>query len=128
MYKRQVNTGAQLENVGGFRLVDGENVLAPLTLPDITLAPGEHLLIYCDGAERNAPGGEVHAPFRIDADGAALALYDADGALADAVDVPALTANEVYRRDEATGTWQVSGEYTPGLANTREMHLSLEAE
>ena len=123
-----VNTGAQLENVGGFRLVDGENVLAPLTLPDIALAPGEHLLIYCDGAERNAPGGEVHAPFRIDADGAALALYDADGALADAVDVPALTANEVYRRDEATGTWQVSGEYTPGLANTREMHLSLEAE
>ena len=123
-----VNTGAQSENVGGFRLVDGENVLAPLTLPDIALAPGEHLLIYCDGAERNAPGGEVHAPFRIDADGAALALYDADGALADAVDVPALTANEVYRRDEATGTWQVSGEYTPGLANTREMHLSLEAE
>ena len=42
--------------------------------------------------------------------------------------MPALTANEVYRRDEATGTWQVSGEYTPGLANTREMHLSLEAE
>ena len=123
-----VNTGAQSENVGGFRLVDGENVLAPLTLPDIALGPGEHLLIYCDGAEQNAAGGEVHAPFRIDADGAALALYDADGALADAVDVPALTANEVYRRDEATGTWQVSGEYTPGLANTREMHLSLEAE
>ena len=123
-----VNTGAQLENVGGFRLVDGENVLAPLMLPDVVLAPGEHLLIYCDGAEQNAAGGELHAPFRIDADGAALALYDADGALADAVDVPALTANEVYRRDEATGIWQVSGEYTPGLANTREMHLSLEAE
>ena len=123
-----VNTGAQSENVGGFRLVDGENVLAPLTLPDVALAPGEHLVIYCDGEERNVPGGELHAPFRIDADGAALALYDADGALADAVDVPALTANEVYRRDEATGTWQVSGEYTPGLANTREMHLSLEAE
>ena len=123
-----VNTGAQSENVGGFRLVDGENVLAPLTLPDIALAPGEHLVIYCDGEERNVPGGELHAPFRIDADGAALALYDADGALADAVDVPALNANEVYRRDEATGTWQVSGEYTPGLANTREMHLSLEAE
>ena len=123
-----VNTGAQSENVGGFRLVDGENVLAPLTLPDIALAPGEHLVIYCDGEERNVPGGELHAPFRIDADGAALALYDTDGALADAVDVPALNANEVYRRDEATGTWQVSGEYTPGLANTREMHLSLEAE
>ena len=123
-----VNTGAQSENVGGFRLVDGENVLAPLMLPDVVLAPGEHLLIYCDGAEQNAAGGELHAPFRIDADGAALALYDADGALADAVDVPALTANEVYRRDEATGIWQVSGEYTPGLANTREMHLSLEAE
>ena len=123
-----VNTGAQLENVGGFRLVDGENVLAPLTLPDIALAPGEHLVIYCDGEERNVPGGELHAPFRIDADGAALALYDTDGALADAVDVPALTANEVYRRDEATGVWEISGEYTPGLANTREMHLSLEAE
>ena len=123
-----VNTGAQSENVGGFRLVDGENVLAPLTLPDIALAPGEHLVIYCDGEERNVPGGELHAPFRIDADGAALALYDTDGALADAVDVPALNANEVYRRDEATGVWEISGEYTPGLANTREMHLSLEAE
>ena len=58
-----VNTGAQPESVGGFRLVDGENVLAPLMLPDVVLAPGEHLLIYCDGAEQNAAGGELHAPF-----------------------------------------------------------------
>ena len=51
--------------------------------PDV-VPPGEHLVYTENGAQMLS--GKLHAPFRIDADGAALSLLDADGALADAVD------------------------------------------
>ena len=122
-----VNTGATEVSLEGYRLVDGDAPLSPLTLPAVALAPGGRLLVYCDGGGRGAVG-EIRAPFRIDADGAQLMLYDADGARCDVAEVPALSGNEVYRRNAGTGAWEASGEYTPGLANTRENHLALEAE
>ena len=44
----------------------------------------------------------------------------------DAVDVPGLERNHVYRRNQQNGAWEVSGDYTPGLPNTLEDHLSLD--
>ena len=53
-------------------------------------------------------------------------LLNADGARVDAVDVPGLERNFVYRRDQQTGAWGASGDYTPGMANTLENHLSFD--
>ena len=44
----------------------------------------------------------------------------------DAVEVPGLERNFVYRRAQQDGAWGVSADYTPGLPNTLEDHLSLD--
>ncbi len=123
-----VNTGATDVSLKGYTLLNADDALAPLTFPEIVLAPGEYLLIYCDGTLKNAAGYALHAPFRLSASGVTLGLYDAEGARVDVVDVPGLERNFVYRRDQQTGAWGASGDYTPGLANTLENHLSLDVE
>ena len=121
-----VNTGVTDVSLKGYTLLNADDALAPLTFPDITLAPGEYLLIYCDGTLKNAAGYALHAPFRLSASGVTLGLYDAEGARVDAVDVPGLERNFVYRRAQQDGAWGVSADYTPGLPNTLEDHLSLD--
>ena len=121
-----VNTGATDVSLKGYTLLNAADALAPLTFPDITLAPGEYLLIYCDGTLKNAAGYALHAPFRLSAAGVTLGLYDAEGARVDAVEVPGLERNFVYRRAQQDGAWGVSADYTPGLPNTLEDHLSLD--
>ena len=123
-----VNTGATDVNLEGYTLLNADDALAPLTFPEITLEPGHYLLVYCDGVERNAAGYTLHAPFRLDAAGVTLGLYDADGARVDVVDVPALERNHVYRRNQQSGDWELSGDYTPGMDNTLENHLTLDVE
>ena len=121
-----VNTGVTDASLKGYTLLNAADALAPLTFPDITLAPGEYLLIYCDGTLKNAAGYALHAPFRLSASGVTLGLYDAEGARVDAVEVPGLERNFVYRRAQQDGAWGVSADYTPGLPNTLEDHLSLD--
>ena len=121
-----VNTGVTDVSLKGYTLLNAADALAPLTFPDITLAPGEYLLIYCDGTLKNAAGYALHAPFRLSAAGVTLGLYDAEGARVDAVEVPGLERNFVYRRAQQDGAWGVSADYTPGLPNTLEDHLSLD--
>ena len=123
-----VNTGATDVSLKGYTLLNADDALAPLTFPDITLAPGEYLLIYCDGTLKNTAGYALHAPFRLSASGVTLGLYDAEGARVDAVDVPGLERNHVYRRNQQNGAWEVSGDYTPGLPNTLEDHLTFDVE
>ena len=123
-----VNTGAADVDLDGYTLLCADAPLSPFAFPDMTLAPGEYLLIYCDGLDRRTAGYALHAAFRLDADGAALSLLDADGALVDGVELPALETNHVYRRDQSSGEWELSGDYTPGLANTLENHLTFDVE
>ena len=120
-----VSTGATDVSLKGYTLLNADDALAPLTFPDITLAPGEYLLIYCDGTLKNAAGYALHAPFRLSASGVTLGLYDAEGARWTRGRAR-LERNFVYRRDQQTGAWGASGDYTPGMANTLENHLSFD--
>jgi hypothetical protein len=44
--------------------------------PDVVLAPGERLLIWCDDTREQGP---LHASFKLDASGEALGLYSLEG-------------------------------------------------
>lgn len=123
-----VNTGAAEVDLSGYALISNDAPLAPFMFPDTTLSPGEYLLIYCDGLDRRTQGYALHATFRLDADGAGLSLFDASSALVDSVEIPALEQNHVYRRNQQTGDWELSGDYTPGLSNTLENHLGFDVE
>lgn len=116
-----VNCSGGNLDVTGWTLRDGEDRIVPFTFPKQVLEEGEHLLIYCSGVMKNVPGYAYHAPFRLSAQGETMILADAAGSEVDRLEVPALPGNQVYAMD-ASGNWQISGEYTPGLENTAQAH------
>lgn len=108
-----VNTGDAPAALGGLTLSDDDGVFA---LPDRTLAPGGHLLIWADDQPTQGP---LHAPFRIDADGAHLELRLGDVVL-DAVDVPPIDRDHSWARVTDGGSpWVELTTPTPEAPNQR---------
>ena len=52
-------------SLGQYYLADGPDSRYDYRLPDVTLQPGEFVLIWCDGSNYVSPTGEIHAPFGI---------------------------------------------------------------
>ena len=99
-----LNASDQTVSLAGWRFSDSIDQRGAFAFGDIALPPGGTLIVYCDDAPEDYDGGEVFCGFRLDADGELLALSDARLQLVQALDVPAMAATDVYRRDE-------SGEY-----------------
>ncbi len=113
------NYGSEALSLGGLSLSKG-GVRWPL--PDRTLAPGEYLLIFCDGSDSDG----THASFSLSKDGVTLQLEDADGALIEEFRAPACEADcSVIRDDE--GYPVVTDCPTPGYANSAEGYAQLQA-
>lgn len=112
------NYGSETLSLGGLLLWKDDEAWP---LPDRQLAPGDYLVVFCDGAE-----GELHAGFTLSKDGADLLLTDADGALIEEFQVPACEADcSVYRDDEGltvTTLWP-----TPGYDNSMDGFAALQS-
>ena len=119
-----INTGGAPLNLEDYTLAKESNANAQFAFPALRLDAGESVLVFADSRLRNAPGGELHAPFRLSSGGDTLLLFNPAGTAIDSVNIPALGQDEVYCRG-ANGAWERSGEYTPGLANTRANYESL---
>ncbi|NLF26518.1 MAG: hypothetical protein GX592_01365, partial [Clostridiales bacterium] len=117
------NAGSSEVNLSGWSIAKVANSVNTFTFPEHILKPGEYLVIYADGRLRNTSGYQYHLPFRISASGDTLMLFNATGTAVDTANVPELKRNQVYRR--ADGGWEVSSEYTPGMANTNENYRTL---
>lgn len=63
-------------NIGGWYLADSA---AQWQFPDVTLAPGEHLLVFASGKNRAVAGQQLHTSFQLSADGEPLKLLMPDG-------------------------------------------------
>ncbi len=110
------NVGAETVNLGKYTLLLDTNVNKMLLFPDIDIAPGERIVVYCDGTESKRDGG-LHAPFRLSASGGeTLVLMNAKGREIDALRLPELKADEAYCRN-AGGEWILTHSATPGGAN-----------
>ncbi|MEZ5302412.1 MAG: chitobiase/beta-hexosaminidase C-terminal domain-containing protein [Verrucomicrobiales bacterium] len=95
------NIGAVTANLGGWFLTDDAADLTRWRLPATTLAPGESLIVFASDKDRAFPGQELHANFKLDADGGYLALVWPDGA--------AVASDWTYGEQEtniSTGTGQ----------------------
>jgi Pyruvate phosphate dikinase, AMP/ATP-binding domain/Lamin Tail Domain len=100
-------------SLGDFRLLDGGT--QAFQLPARVLPPGQSVLIWVDSDPEQ---GELHAPFKLSAAGERLALLDRGGLEVDAVDVPALDANQTLARfPSARGRPTLCRYATPGRAN-----------
>ncbi len=87
--------------------------------PDMTLAAGERLIIYCDKTNQAAAGKPLHAKFGLSTNGETITLYDPDAFVIDSVKTPIMSADESYAR-LADGSWGLTGEYSPGYENTTD--------
>lgn len=91
-------------------------------LPDISLAPGELLLVFCGAGE----AGPLCADFSLSA-GEELRLIAPSGETVDRVLCEDIEADHVMVRDE-NGVFQDSRWATPGLPNTAEGYIAFSGQ
>lgn len=91
--------------------------------PQHVLEPGACALVFADSSYAAESGGEYHAPFSLRSEGDTLMLFNPSGTAVESINIPALERDQVYRCVD--GVWEVSAQYTPGLANTEENYRSM---
>ncbi len=107
-------------DITGWILTDTANALNSFTFPKQTLAPGEFVLVFCDGTLKNTPGYTYHAPFKLSSDGDTLLLFNRDEIAVEAVNIPSLNRNQSYARID--GGWQITSSYTPCMPNEEQYY------
>ncbi len=119
--------GTQPVNLHGWTLTKTADAIHPLTFPDLVLLPGDYVIIYADGKAQATTGYALHAPWKLTAAGDGLILSDTYGRTVDAMQSPSLEKNEVYALN-ASGEWEITRQYTPGMPNTPESYARLLSE
>ncbi|GHU74488.1 hypothetical protein AGMMS49992_16080 [Clostridia bacterium] len=119
-----VNAGGTAVSLNGYTLSDRDN-RPKLTFPDITLAPGEFLIVFASGVESMESGKPIHAAMRLSASGETLYLNDNNNDIVEMITIPAMSSDESYARN---GTrWVRTASPTPGYENStagRELFVS----
>ena len=113
------NTSGQTVELTGYVLMRETKPAQAFAFPRGAIAPGEYVVVICDGSGQPLQDDGYHAPFRLPSSGELLSLLDKRGAEVDQLELPALSKDQVYCRD-AQGAWQVSDTATPGTANVVE--------
>ncbi len=108
------NAGTSSVDLGGLGLTDHLEGTPDFVFPAMSLAPGECVIVWAD---EEPAEGDLHAPFRLDADGEDI--YLTDGAvIIDQVTYPELAANISWGRwPHGTGDWAMLSLATPGAEN-----------
>lgn len=105
----------------GWMLARGDDENRLYVFPERSLAPGACVLVFADPAY--AGDAAFCAPFSLKAAGDALMLFSPAGVAVEAINIPALAQNTVYRRVD--GGWEVSSQYTPGMENIEESYHAM---
>ncbi|MBN8680935.1 MAG: CotH kinase family protein [Chitinophagales bacterium] len=131
-YVELYNESAAPVQLSGFSLSDDAAEPDKWPLPNVSLAPGQYLLIWADGLDKY-PGDTAfvpfknavktmtapHAGFKLSADGEYIGLFGAQGDLVDEL-MYCTQANDVSfgRSPLNPGLWWYFSEPTPGAPNT----------
>lgn len=110
----------QTLNLKGYGLTDNVKQSYKYTLPDITLGPGEYLLVYFTGGSEAADGDPLCTGFGLSRYGESLLLVDANYNILDSVEVPALEVDVSYARAK-DGSWGYAVLPTPAQANGEDI-------
>ncbi len=111
-----VNTSDHDMDLTGVCLSDGKRRLDKFTFPEGTvISAGSFLIVFASDLEQSPNGRELHAAFKLSADGESLYLTK-DGARIDAVFFDKQTTDISYARGE-DGEFELTTTYTPGEKN-----------
>ncbi|HOP04428.1 MAG TPA: CotH kinase family protein [Tenuifilaceae bacterium] len=112
------NFGQTAINLNGYGISDDELAPYKWTFPSISIQPGEYMLVWASGKDRNIVGQPFHTNFNVNASGETIYLTDPDGNLVDefpSVDVP--TDYSYGKYPNGTGDWRFFVQATPGSEN-----------
>ena len=114
------NNGPASVNLDGYGLSDNPAVPFKWVFPNVTMAPGDYLLIYCSDKNRTVAGQPLHTNWKISAGGETITLTHADGTTVDAAPPASLNPNISWGRlPNGTGNFVMFQEVTPGEQNAQ---------
>lgn len=116
------DTPIQLE---GYGLSDRSDKII-FIFPAMTLAPGEHVLVFASDENANTAVRPLHAKFKVSSSGDALYLFGSDGISFAHLEIPAMDHNMSYSRI-AEDSYIITEQYTPGYDNTQEGYAAFRA-
>jgi len=113
-------------NLEGFGLSDDYDRPFRWVFPDIIIQPGEFLLVWASGKNRNDPNGELHTNYSISAAGEEVIITTPDGDRIDELkptEIP--TDISLGRYPDGTGQWYFYENPTPGEPNGSDGYQEL---
>lgn len=114
------NSGASPVNLLQYTISDDLNEPMKWGFPNISIEPGEFLLVFCSGKDR-LWGPYLHTNFRIKQSGEPLLLSDNEGNLIDFIHPTPLGDDYSYARViDGNGYWERYDSPTPGASNALE--------
>ncbi|MBQ6647023.1 MAG: lamin tail domain-containing protein [Clostridia bacterium] len=121
------NSSSQTVSLYNYALSDGEDNLRKWIFPNISIGPGQYMLIYCSGYDRRDPNGRLHTNFKLSTEKECAILTDAQGNIIDLVEYDLLKADQSLSR-LSDGSWVTNKAPTPGLANTSDSAALISAQ
>lgn len=73
------NAGADTVELGGWYLTDDAEIPTKWAFPEVTLMPGDYLIVFASGKNRRDPSGVLHTNFKLSGSGEYLGLVGPDG-------------------------------------------------
>ena len=110
------NTSAESISLSGYQLTDDYGSDTPWVFPEGTeLEAGQFLIVWADDGETTQE--ELHADFKLSADGETLTLLDEEGEVVEEIAFPELEPDTSYGRVEDGSEWAVFAVPTQGSTN-----------
>lgn len=113
------NAGTKQLNLKGYGLSDFQANLFKWEFPEVTIGPGDYLVVFASGKDHSDPCGPyLHTSFRISAAGETILLTEPGGRVIDQVSTNIMPSNISYGRQRyPRNQWSYYMEPTPGAAN-----------
>lgn len=112
-----VNTGSDKVSLFGMSLSDSEDKPGAFVFPNISLKPGEFVVVLAGG---KSAGGNLHASFALRGEGEEVVLFDASGGVIDSVEYTGGEAGLSFMRDYTSGKLTKTAAISPGFENTEK--------
>ncbi len=106
-------------NLSGYGLSDDSTLPYKWVFPNITLAPGYYMLVWCSDKNRTDSGSELHTNFKLSSGGDVVVLTNPLNVLIDSVPATTLLQNVSYGRlPNGSGPFVYFAQVTPAALNS----------
>ncbi len=118
------NSGSRTVDLSGHYLSDNPDKLDKFLIEELTVEPGEYVLIYMSRLSGVDENGVIHTDFALSSKGETIYLSDSAGNIISALTVPESKSNVSYGILNDKLVWMSSP--TPGSANSGESSETIE--